>query len=103
MHTESPEAFKKHINGYLAVFGVLMLGTLLTVWASSWKVAVPAAIVIALAIASVKAGLVAAYFMHLKGEKPAIWWCLLLAGVLFFVLILTPTLLMLLTMSRNAG
>ncbi|PPR20881.1 MAG: hypothetical protein CFH39_02043, partial [Alphaproteobacteria bacterium MarineAlpha10_Bin2] len=49
-----------------------------------------AAIVIALCIAGVKGGLVAAFFMHLKGERPLITYCLLMTAIFFFGLILLP-------------
>ena len=103
MEVESPEEFRKHTRSYLWVFAALMVFTVLTVWAASWKVALPAAIVIALCIASVKGGLVAAFFMHLKGERPWITYCLLMTAIFFFGLILLPLMMLLFTISRNAG
>jgi cytochrome c oxidase subunit 4 len=103
MEVDSPEEFKKHTRSYLWVFAALMVFTVITVWAASWKVALPAAIVIALCIASVKAGLVAAFFMHLKGERPLITYCLLMTMLFFFGLIFLPLFMLLLTISDNAG
>ena len=103
MSDHSPEEMKKHVRVYMAVFGVLLFFTFVTVWASSWKMALPAAIVIALAIAAVKAGLVATFFMHLKGEKPIVFYCLIMTFVFFLGLILLPLGMLLLTMSDNAG
>ena len=45
-------------------------------------------ILVALAVASVKAGLVAGYFMHLISEKQIIYWLLILTAVLFVFLML---------------
>jgi cytochrome c oxidase subunit 4 len=99
----SPEEMKKHVWVYMGVFGALLFFTFVTVWASSWKIALPASIVIAVAIAAVKGGLVAAFFMHLKGEKPIVLYCLILTFVFFLGLILLPLGMLLLTMTHNAG
>lgn len=76
---------------YLAVFGLLMVFTLLTVWvalidlgAYSW-LHTP----LALAIASVKATLVVMWFMHVKYGSRLVWvfvaaglaWLALLVGI----------------------
>ena len=103
MEIDSPEEFKKHTRSYLWVFVALMVFTVITVWAASWKVALPAAVVIALCIASVKGGLVAFFFMHLKGERPLITYSLLMTMIFFFSLIFLPLIMLLLTMSGNAG
>lgn len=103
MEIDSTEEFKKHTRSYLWVFVALMVFTVITVWAASWKVALPAAVVIALCIASVKGGLVAVFFMHLKGERPLITYSLLMTMIFFFGLIFLPLIMLLLTMSGNAG
>jgi caa(3)-type oxidase subunit IV len=78
---------KKHIRGYLIVFVSLLIGTLLTVWASyihfGAKDSNTANIVVALVIAGTKAFLVAGYFMHLISEKKMIYSILAFTG--FFV------------------
>jgi len=77
----------KHVRGYLIVFGALLIGTVLTVWASyihfGDKDSNVANIAVALLIASVKAFLVAGYFMHLISEKKMIYSILAFTG--FFV------------------
>lgn len=103
MVDHSPEEMKKHVLEYMGVFGALLFFTFVTVWAASWKVALPASIAIAIAIAAVKGGLVASVFMHLKGEKPMILWCLILTFVFFLGLILLPLGMLLLSMTHNAG
>ena len=83
----------KHFNTYMMVFGALFVGTILTVWASRWDTTVRTGIITALAIATVKATLVAANFMHLRWERSAaIWLSLALCAVFFVVLIFIPVL-----------
>ena len=69
-----------------------MVGTVITVAASYLNVSVPLAIVIGLFIASVKASLVACYFMHLIAEKRLIYWVLLLTVAFFIALMALPLL-----------
>jgi len=104
MDTHSPEEFKKHVRVYIGVFVALLVFTVLTVWASTWKLAVPAAgVAIALAIAGIKGGLVAGFFMHLKQEKPVIFYCLIFTFIFFLAVILLPLAMLLTTMTGNAG
>ena len=74
------------VRPYLAVFGALMVLTLLTVAVSYLDMATTPTVLVALAIASAKASLVAVFFMHLKGEKPMVYWPLGLTAVLFIAL-----------------
>jgi cytochrome c oxidase subunit 4 len=74
----------KAIRTYLIIFGALIVGTILTVWASYIDFGTPSInIVVALAIAIVKGGLVAGFFMHLVDERKVIYG-LLIATVFFF-------------------
>lgn len=79
--TDSPEAIKKAVRTYLFIGGLLFIGTVLTVAVAT----VPAFdigvhgfdkwdCILGLAIATTKATLVAAIFMHLNHEKKAIYW-----------------------------
>ena len=88
----TPEAIKKAIRTYMFVGGALLVGTILTVWASyihfgsnAWNITV------ALIIASVKSFLVAGYFMHLLSEKKAIY-ATLATTAFFFVALMGLTL-----------
>ena len=63
----------KHVRGYLIIGGTLILGTILTVLASQVDLGHGMNIVLALVIATVKASLVALYFMHLISEKQMIY------------------------------
>jgi len=88
----SPEQLKKDVRVYLIIFGALLVGTVLTVWASfidlgsaKWNITV------ALIIATVKAFLVAGYFMHLISEKKTIY-ATLATTAFFFVALMGLTL-----------
>lgn len=74
----------KHVRGYLIVFAALLVGTLLTVWASyihfGAKDSNVANIAVALLIAGTKAFLVIGYFMHLISEKKMIYSILAFTG-----------------------
>ena len=80
----------KHVRGYMIVFASLMALTIVTVAVSYLDLSVTAAIALALVIATVKAGLVAAVFMHLIDEKKLIYWVLVCTLAAFFVLLLVP-------------
>ncbi len=73
----------KHVRGYLIVGAALLIGTLLTVWASYLDLGHHWNIVLALVIATAKASLVALFFMHLISEKSMIY--LVLGFTVFFV------------------
>lgn len=86
---DSLEAIQKAKKTYLLVFGALLVGTVLTVLVAT----VPALdigghgfdmwdAVLGLLIASTKATLVAAIFMHLNHEKKLIYWVFF--GAIFF-------------------
>jgi cytochrome c oxidase subunit 4 len=87
----SAEDLKKHVKAYILVFVSLMFLTLVTVAVYYVHLPVPAAIGVALLIASVKGSLVACYFMHLISEKKLILWVMLLTVAFFVVLLLVPT------------
>jgi caa(3)-type oxidase subunit IV len=70
------------IQTYIAVFGVLLVFTVLT-YAVSFADLGPLAFPVAMLVASVKAGLVCAYFMHLKYDERLN--LLVFASSLFFV------------------
>ena len=88
----SVEETKKHVADYMKVGATLGVMTIVTVLASYLDVAVPVAIVIALIIATFKGSLVASVFMHLVGERKAIYWALALTAAFWVVLMLIPVL-----------
>ncbi|MBI1785727.1 cytochrome C oxidase subunit IV family protein [Candidatus Sumerlaeota bacterium] len=91
---------KHHVQLYKKIGATLGVCTVLTVAVGLFHIPyVPLAVLIALVIACFKGSLVAAYFMHLKGEKAVIWWSLLLTVIFWVVLMAVPVL----TTSNNAG
>jgi cytochrome c oxidase subunit 4 len=70
------------VRGYIAVFAALLVLTVVTVGVSYLSLPMTPTILVALAIASVKAALVAMFFMHLKSERPMVYWPLGLTAVL---------------------
>lgn len=71
-----------HVRGYLIVGAALLIGTVLTVWASYIDLGHHWNIALALVIATAKASLVALFFMHLISEKTLIY--LVLGFTAFF-------------------
>ena len=72
--TDNHHEVSKHIRGYLIIGGVLIVGTILTVLASYVDLGNHGLnIALGLLIATVKASLVALYFMHLISERALIY------------------------------
>ena len=72
----------KHVKGYIMVGALLIFFTLITVVLSymdfdKWFGGHNWNIIVAMIVATLKAGMVAAIFMHLKQEKMTIWKFLL--------------------------
>jgi cytochrome c oxidase subunit 4 len=82
----------QHVRAAYYVFGSLLVLTGFTVGAYFLHLPHRLAITLALLIATVKGTLVAAWFMHLVSERKMIFWMLGLTAVLFFPLLLLPTL-----------
>jgi cytochrome c oxidase subunit 4 len=74
------------VRGYLAVFGALLVLTVVTVSVASLNLSEGTTVLVAVSIATIKAALVAMFFMHLKSEKPMVFWPLGLTAVLFAAL-----------------
>ena len=92
MDAAQHEDVSKHMGQYYVVFVALLCLTAVTVGVSYLHLARPAAITVALVIATVKAGLVAAVFMHLISERKVIYAVLIITAVFFAVLLLLPNL-----------
>lgn len=75
----------------LAVYAVLVLLTAVTVLVSYVNLGLMN-VIVALLIASVKASLVALFFMHLKSEDRLVW-CFALTPIAFLALIMFGTLI----------
>ncbi len=77
------------VRRYIGVFAALMVLTFITVGVSYIDMPTGPAVLVAIAIASLKAGLVVVVFMHLRGERAAIHWPLALTMVLFVGLLIS--------------
>ncbi len=88
--SSDPAEIRKSVRSYMMVFAMLMVFTVITVGASRFELAVPAAITVALIIAAMKGSMVGAVFMHLSHEKRWVYGMLLLTAVFFIVLLLIP-------------
>lgn len=86
----SKEQHHPNTKTYLMVFGALMALTVITVLVSYLHLPPVAAITLGLAIATVKASLVAAFFMHLKGERVLIYGLLATTFAAVIVLMALP-------------
>jgi cytochrome c oxidase subunit 4 len=80
----------RHVRIYITVFVALMVLTIITVAVSYLDLSTPIAVTVALLVASVKATLVACYFMHLISEKKLIYAVLALTAAFFVALLALP-------------
>ncbi len=89
MSEHSVEEIKKHVRVYMLVFVSLAVLTAVTVAVGYIELPFVPALIVALLIATVKAGMVAAYFMHLVSEEQVIrqlvWLSLALLLVMFLL------------------
>ena len=86
----SADDVKKSVRKYLTVGALLFMFTAITVAANQMHLAIPAAITVALIIATIKGSMVASVFMHLSAEKRWIYGALILTLVGFIVLMSVP-------------
>lgn len=92
MDAHDAESIRKQTKVYMAVFGGLMVLTVITVGIAYLDLSPGMAVLVALLVAGIKGTLVAGYFMHLISERKAIYWVLILTVVFFIVLMFLPTL-----------
>lgn len=81
----------RYVKTCIAVFGTLMVLTLVTVAVSYVHLDTPSAVAVALIVATVKASLVALFFMHLIAERNAIYYLLCMTGLFFLLLMYLPS------------
>ena len=98
MHSD-PESIRKSMRTYLMVGAALFVFTGITVAVNQVHLAVPAAITVALIIATMKGSMVASIFMHLSHERRWIYGALILTVLGFLVLMTVP----MLTQMDNIG
>ena len=80
------EDIKKHVRVYITVFAALAGLTIVTVAVGYLHLPIVPALLVALFIACVKGGLVAAYFMHLISERKVVFWILMITVAFFIVM-----------------
>jgi cytochrome c oxidase subunit IV len=85
------EDIRAHVRTYMMVFGALMALTIITVAVSYLHLNTPAAISVALFIATIKGSLVALFFMHLSNEKKIIYALLVLTVAFAIFELYVPT------------
>ena len=90
MSVSEAEHVRQHVRVYLVVFAALGVLTIVTVALSYLHLPTTYAVGAALVVASVKASLVAAYFMHLISEEKVIYFLLLLCAAFLLVLMFVP-------------
>jgi cytochrome c oxidase subunit 4 len=87
---ETAQEVRKHVKIYIFVFMALAFLTIVTVLVSYLKLAILPAVIVALFIASIKASLVALFFMHLIDEKKLIYAALIVTAVFLLALLFLP-------------
>ncbi len=90
MTTSEAAAVREHVRVYVMVFVALAVLTVVTVAISYLRLSTALAISVAMVVATVKAGMVAGYFMHLLSEEKVILWLLLLCAAFLVFLFLLP-------------
>ena len=90
MDAHGAHDIRSHVKTYFIIFGALMVLTGVTVGVSYLHLPVALAILVALAVATIKGSLVAMFFMHLKGERKLIYYVLVLTVIFFIFLMFVP-------------
>ena len=81
-HSHDAEHVAKHVRGYIMVGLALGVLTIITVALSYVDFGSHTRnVIVAMIVATFKAGLVAAIFMHLKGERATIWRFLIFTAI----------------------
>jgi len=86
MSSHAPD-IKKEVRTYILVFVGLLALTIVTVAVSYLHLNIKGAVILALIIATIKASMVACYFMHLISEKKLIYIILIFTFIFFLSLI----------------
>jgi cytochrome c oxidase subunit 4 len=76
---------------YFAIFGALLVGTILTVWMATVDLGANLNTVVALTIAVVKATLVVLYFMHVRYSS-RLTWVIVASGIFWLAILFILTL-----------
>ena len=79
-----------NVKRYLMVFAALLCLTVITVGVSYLKLPIHLAVALGVFIATIKASLVALFFMHLSNERALIYWFLGVTAVCAVILFAIP-------------
>ncbi len=90
MNEAEAAEIKEHVRVYVMVFVALAVLTIVTVAISYLQLSTALAITVAMVVATVKATLVAGYFMHLLSEEKVILWLLVLCAAFLVFLFALP-------------
>jgi cytochrome c oxidase subunit IV len=82
----SDATYQAETRAYLTTLGALLVLTVVTVGVAYLELPPAPAVMLGLAVALLKAALVAAVFMHLRGEQAWVYWTLVLTAVVVAVL-----------------
>lgn len=85
------EDIQEHIRIYMLVFAALAVLTVVTVVVGYLELPIVPALILGLLIATVKGGLVAAYFMHLVSERKVIYIVLGFTVVFLLAMLILTT------------
>ena len=89
--SHSAEDVRKEVRVYISIFVALLVLTVVTVGVSYLHLqSIAGRALVALVVASVKASLVAMFFMHLKVERPFVYLSLAFTAVFFVLLFALP-------------
>jgi cytochrome c oxidase subunit IV len=84
------EEVRKHVKTYWMIFIALAFCTVVTVGIAYYHLPPVLAVIVAMLVASIKASLVALFFMHLNSERKIIYGTLGLTAFMFLVLMMIP-------------
>ncbi len=90
MNESEAARVRQHVRVYVMVFVALAVLTIVTVAISYLRLPTVFAISVAMVVATVKASLVAGYFMHLVSEQKVILYLLLLCAAFLVFLFVLP-------------
>lgn len=90
MGGHSPEEIRQETRKYIMVFAALGALTIITVAISYLHLSIVPAVFLGMTVATIKASLVACYFMHLIDEKRTIYGILALTAIFFVFLMVLP-------------
>ncbi len=93
MGAHGADEIRKHVKVYWLIYLALLFLTGVTVGVSYIHLPIHEAVLLALAVATIKGSLVGLFFMHLNAEKKIIYGTISLTGIFFAFVLLIATFL----------